>query len=256
MKKLFVVITVLIFSTGLCFAQEGGAPGLPPPEKFDLEISVGFPIHWTNAEHDQDFYPFYTPMAQEHLNLDKTVTADTAIGVSLLFNFGRKAGFTMDWDFFYGARIAGFSNPFSDYNSMFGMNFLLGPVFYIYNGTFLRIPLAIGAHAYYFSDELWMPYLDPNTPGPEGGYWIKRKEVQVGPGISLGVQFHFNRNVFIFSRTNVSMDIFRWHQVKWLVDEDPLNPTSPRTLVDETKTHTELSVSWGIKPTLGLGIKF
>jgi len=253
MKKLLLLLTALILVAGLGFAQNGDeAPALPKPERFDLEISAGFPVHWTNAEHDQEFYPFFEPLETAYLNLDKTVTANTAIGVAFQFNFGRKMGFTMDYDFFYAARIAGFSNPYSDYNSMFGQNLLIGPTIFLYNSSFLRVPLAIGAHMYYFSDELWMPYLDPNVPGP-AGFWIKRKEFQVGPGIYLGVQFHFNRSVYIFSRTNVNIDIFRWHQVKWIIQDDPADPT---TRHDETKSHTELSVSWGIKPSLGLGIKF
>jgi len=246
MKKLFVLFAVLILAAGLCFAQEEEAPELPKPERLDLEVTVGFPVHWTNAEHDDGFYPFH-----DHLELDKTVTANTAIGAALLFNFGRKIGFTLDWDFFYSARIAGFSNPNSDYNSMFGTNVLLGPVIYLYNSSFLRIPLAIGAHLYYYSDELWMPYLDMASaaaPGPNGA-WIKRKELQFGPGLYLGVQFHFNKSIYIFSRVNVAIDIFRWHQVKWIIDDNG-------TPTDETKSHTEFAVSWGIKPTLGLGIKF
>jgi len=258
MKKFFVLCAVLILAAGLCFAQEEEAPELPKPEKFDLEISVGFPVHWTNAEHDDEFYPFYNTAgpgnpSNAHLELDKTVTANTAIGAALLFNFSRKVGLTVDWDFFYAARVAGFSTPFSDYNSMFGTNILVGPVFFLYNSPFLRIPLAVGAHMYYFSDELWMPYLNPNAPDPIG-YWIKRKELQFGPGIYLGIQFHFNNSIYIFSRTNVSIDIFRWHQVKWIVEEDPIN--NPGILTDESKSHTELSVSWGIKPTLGIGVKF
>jgi len=247
MKKLLALFAVLILAAGLCFAQEQEAPELPKPEKFDLEISAGYPVHWTNAEHDQEFYPFFDPLQTPYLQLDKTVTANTALGISLLWNFSRKVGLTIDYDFFYAARIAGFSNPYSDYNSMFGQNLLIGPVFFLYNSPFLRVPLAIGAHIYYFSDELWMPYLNPNTPGPQG-YWIQRKEFQIGPGVYLGVQFHFNKSVYIFSRTNVGIDVFRWHQVKWIIDDPDLH--------DETKSHTELSVSWSVKPTLGLGIKF
>jgi len=266
MKKFFVLFAVLILAAGLCFAQEQEAPELPKPEKFDLEISAGFPVHWTNAEHDETFYYFHN-RKNDYLDptqLDKTVTANTAFGAALLWNFGRKVGLTIDYDFFYAARVAGFSNPTSDYNSMFGQNLLIGPVFFLYNSPFLRIPLAIGAHMYYFSDELWIPYLDPNTPAPVG-YWIKRKEFQFGPGIYLGVQFHFNNSIYIFSRTNVSIDIFRWHQIKWIVDDLETTPPPPGTTpppvtganyTNETNTHTELSVSWGVKPTLGIGIKF
>ena len=242
MKKFFVLLTALILVAGLCFAQDEEGDGLPKPEKFDLEVSVGFPVHWTNGEHDDDFYPWNQ---LGYWQLDKTVTANTAWGAALMFNFGRKVGFTIDWDFFYSAKVTGFSNPTSDYNSMFGTNLLVAPVFFIYNSSFLRIPLAIGAHVYYFSDEMWMPYLDVPAPGPEGA-WLKRRDLQIGPGLYLGVQFHFNNSVYIFSRTNVAIDIFRWHQAKWA------EPNGP----NDSRSEMEFVISWNVKPTLGLGIKF
>jgi hypothetical protein len=255
MKKFIALSAVLILVSGLCFAQVEdnfyGTPEPPAIEKFDLEITVGFPIHWTNAVHDQDFYWFNPEFMEE----DKSVTANTAIGVAMLYNFNKKIGVTLDADFFYGAKLSGFANPTSDYNSLFGANVLIGPVFYLYNGTFLRIPLAVGGHLYYFSDDSWVPNLagyDPQNPSasPTEGFWMNRRDLQVGPGASLGVQFHFNSSLYIFSRTNVALDIFRWHQMKYIADD------GNGGLTDETKTHTDLALSWNVKPTLGLGVKF
>jgi len=277
MKKLFILLAVFILVSGLCFAQTanvaqppangGEVPALPKPELFDLEVSVGFPVHWTNAEHDREFYAFY---GQEYLQLDKTVTGNTSIGVSLLWNFSRKIGLTFDADFFYGGRLGGFSSSTSDSNQMFGANALLGPVFFIYNGTFLRVPLAVGVHVYYFFDELWVPYLDP-TPHPTvagdqlagDGFWIQRQDLQFGPGIYLGVQFHFNNNIYLFSRTNVSIDVYRRNQIKWIIDEDltaypypPAGTALSGNLTDEAKSEMGFAISWNVKPALGLGIKF
>jgi len=268
MKKLIVLLLVLMMVTGLCFAQEEDtetsnnqdavpAARLPTVEKFDLEISAGYPIHWTNSEHDQEFYWFNPNYSME----DSSVTANTAIGISMIFNIGRKAGFAIDADFYHGAKIAIFANPSSDYISMFGANVLIGPVFYLYNNALLRIPLTVGGHLYYWSDDLWMPNLvgyDPEHPAPvpnTGGFWMNRRDLQVGPGISLGVQFHFNKSIYIFSRTSVIVDIFRWHEIRYIAD-DGTGEGALGAYTDQTKTETEFSIGWEIKPVIGLGIKF
>jgi len=266
MKKIIILSLVLILAAGLCFAQivdeappeaAPAVPELPAIERFDLEVSVGFPIHWTNAVHDQEFFWFNPDYKME----DKSVTANTAIGFATLFNFSKKVGFGLEADFFYGAKLAGFAKSASDSISMFGANVFLGPVFYLYNGVFLRIPLTVGAHMYYFSDDLWMPNLtggsnDPTNPAPApvdtDGYWMNRKDFQVGPGVSLGIQFHFSKSIYIFSRTNVAVDIFRWHQVTYIGDDG----SGSNTLTDQTKSETEFAISWEIKPVLGVGIKF
>jgi hypothetical protein len=252
MKKLFVLPMILFLAAGLCFAEDNEAASeIPEIEKFDLEIYAGFPVHWTNAKNDQDFFWFNPGYTME----DKAVTANTAIGLSMTYNFNKNIGINADTDFFYGARIAGFSNPSSDYISMFGTNILMGPVFYLYNNNFLRIPLTVGSHFYYYSDDLWMPNLigyDPLTPSSlsTDGFWTNRREFQLGPGISLGVQFHFNENIYIFSRTHVSVDLFRWRQISYIADDGAGTNTA------ETKAKTEFAVSWEVKPVLGIGIKF
>ncbi|MDR2073280.1 MAG: hypothetical protein LBP60_07600 [Spirochaetaceae bacterium] len=228
MKKI-IALAALVFAAGLVFSQEDAPADEAKPEKFDLEVTVGFPIHWTNAEHDDP-----GPLIE-----DKTVTANTALGLSLLFNFTRKVGLTLDTDFFFAGKIMGFASDNSNYNSLFGANVLFGPVIYLYNGSFLRIPLAIGAHLYYFSDDLWMPDIGAS------GNWIKRQDLQVGPGAYLGIQFHFNNNIYIFSRTNVAIDVFRWHKTKW-----------GNSTTDDSDTDIEFAFGWEVKPVIGIGVKF
>jgi hypothetical protein len=244
-KKLLLLLAVLILAGGMVFAQdEGGdaAPAEEKPELFDLEISAGFPVHWTNGEHDN--------AATSFLVEDKAVTANTALGVALLFNFTNKVGFTLDADFFFGGKLAGISSPSSDHNSLFGVNALLGPVIYIYNGSFLRVPLALGVHVYYFSDDLWIPQVNNPTIGD---VWLKRRDLQFGPGAYIGVQFHFNNNIYLFSRTTVAIDVLRWHQEKGRYF-DPTPSVNALAEVDESEF--ELAFGWEIKPAIGLGIKF
>jgi len=254
MKKIFVLPMILFLAAGLCFAEVNkSASEIPEIEKFDLEIYAGFPVHWINTKHDQGFYWFNPGYTME----DKTVTANTAIGISMTYNFKKFIGLNLDTDFFYGAKMAGFSNPSSDYISMFGTNIFIGPVFYLLNKYFLRIPLTVGAHFNYCSDDLWMPNLvgnNPQNPSAQNteGFWTNRRDFLMGPAISLGIQFHFNEYIYIFSRTSVSLDLLRWHQISYITDDGSGNGT----YMNQTKSETEFAVSWGIKPTLGIGIKF
>ena len=237
MKKL-ILLVALILAAGLCFAQEDAdeAPAKPPkPEFFDLEINIGVPVHWTNSPVDHKFY-------SNVIDTDKVVTANTAIGAALLFNFGRKIGLTLDADIFVGSDVMGHTTTDSYSNTLMGINALFGPVFYLYNGTLLRIPLAIGFHMYYWSSDSWQ-YIGVGGAGPgTANTWIKTSDFQIGPGAYLGIQFHFNRSLYIFSRTNVAVDLFRWHKVAY-------NATPE-------KKDSEVTFAWSVKPAIGVGIKF
>jgi len=230
MKKLCLLAAVFLVA-GAAFAQENVKTDLGI-EKFSVEVNVGFPVHWTNGVHDD-------AANQGNKLEDKSVTANTAIGLATTFNFSRKVGFTMDMDFALGAKLAGFASPTSDYISLAGANVFLGPVFYLYNSNSLRIPLAFGVHMYYFTDDLWIPGLG------SAGAWIKRQEFQVGPGASIGVQYHFDNSLYVFSRTSVAMDIFRMHSLAG----------SDGSAYDDSN-HKDVSINWSVKPCIGIGIKF
>ena len=248
MKKLSVLLAVFILAAGVAFAQEdnGFFDEPPPPERpiefFNMEISIGFPVHWTNGKHDDGFYPGNPP---DLMMEDKLVTANTSIGVALVFNFTRTFGLTMDFDFFYGAKLAGFASPTSDYNSLAGANIYIGPLFYIFNNNVLRMPLAFGAHMYYFTDDLWVTDLNSD------GAWLNRHEFQFGPFISLGIQFHFSRDIYIFSKTNVAIDLVRMHKIYWIDATDPND-----RIYDERQCTDVMNINWSLKPSIGLGIKY
>jgi hypothetical protein len=226
MKKILIVLAVLLLAAGVCFAQDANDSSDDGKKEFDLEISVGVPIHWSNRD------------LADSAAAAKRVTADTAIGAALLFNFSQKFGLTLDTDFFFGGDIGAkaVATNGSSYAELFGANVLLGPVIYLYNGNFLRIPLAFGVHLYYFSEELFNTSLDN---------WSKTRDLQLGPGGYIGVQFHFNNNIYIFSRTTVAVDLFRWQQTK-----------GANGGIEYSTSNLGLSFGWEVKPALGLGIKF
>jgi len=236
MKKL-ALLAALILLAGLCFAQDAEDETTAQVKRdfFNIEITVGVPIHWTNSPSP------HTKFVGD-FGKDKIVTANTALGAALLFNFSEKIGLTLDTDFFFGTELGGQSPTSSNANSLFGFNGFLGPVFYLYNGSYLRVPLAVGAHLYYWSSDQWAPGL--NT---DGG-WIQNKDLQIGPGVSLGIQFHFDRNIYILSRTNVALTLFRSHHTQVVYD------TAAGYEFDEKET--ERTTSWHVKPSLGVGIKF
>jgi len=229
MKKLCFLLAVFLLATAVFAQEERKELGI---ERFNLEVNVGFPVHWTNGVHDD-------AVNQGNKFEDKFVTANTAIGVATTFNFTRVIGLTLDTDFSLGAKLSGFASPTSDYISLAGANVFLGPVFYLYNANSLRIPLAVGVHMYYFADDLWIPNLG------NSGAWINRQDFQIGPGFSLGIQYHFDNGVYIFSRTNVMLDIYRMHTLYG----------SDGTALDD-QYHSDYSLNWSVKPCIGIGIKF
>ena len=265
MKRLFVLLVVLILATGVAFAQEednileNGSPQERPEEPkkerpiepFNFEISIGFPIHWSNGNHNNEIYLF-NPDDAEIMMPDKTVTANTSIGVAFVYNINRGFGLAIDADFFYGAKLEGFSRSRSDHVALSGANIFFGPVFYIFNNNILRVPLSVGGHFYYFQDDLWVPVID-GSPNNLSGSWINRHEFQIGPAISLAVQFHFSRDIYLFSRTSVGIDLLRWHTVRWY---DGINDEYREVFENGEKWHQDFGVNWLVKPSIGIGIKY
>jgi hypothetical protein len=252
MKRIFILLTVVVLVTSLSFAQEydgqeindqpssgtttGGttsgdtSSGETPRkiEPYNAEINIGFPVHWTNG--------FHEPVE------DKTVTANSSVGIGITFNFTEKVGLIMEGDISYGAEITGVSAPTSNYISLVGANIFVGPLFYLFNNNTFRVPLAIGIHMYYFSDDLWVPALDGS-----GGAWISRDDTQFGLGFSLGFQLHFNSGIYLFSRTSVLFDFIRLHT----------SEGGDLTTYDAGEACLDIfPLSWFIKPSAGIGIRF
>jgi len=265
MKRLFVLLMVLILATGVAFAQEennnqedaSALERTPEPQKersiepFNFEISIGFPIHWSNSNHNRDIYLF-NPDDTEIMMPDKTVTANTSIGVAFIYNISRAFALSLDADFFYGAKLEGFSASRSDHVALSGANVFFGPTFYLFNNNILRVPLGVGAHFYYFQDDLWVPVID-GDPDNLSGSWINRHEFQFGPALSLAVQFHFSRDIYLFSKTSVAIDLLRRHTVRWY---DGINEEYRDVFENGEKWHQDFGVNWLVKPSLGIGIKY
>ncbi|MCL2294843.1 MAG: hypothetical protein FWC36_08275 [Spirochaetes bacterium] len=229
MKKLILLLAFFLVA-GYAFADEPR-----DIEFFALEVTIGVPVHWTNSPVPHEF-------AGGQYDRDRTVTANTALGLAFVFNFNRTFGLMLETDFFFGQDLLGNSSNFSNSNSLFGANVFLGPVFYLYNGPNLRIPWAIGAHLYYWSSSSW--FSGTSIAGGNDA-WVSTTDLQIGPATSLGMQFHFDRNIYILSRTLVALHVYRSHET--IVGNH---------LGVQSESCRDFGIAWHIKPTLGVGIKF
>ena len=238
MKKL-VLSTALILIAGLCFAQDDEIVETVQKKAgttVGLEVTLGFPIHQVHSPSPHDAFGSDTSSTNE----DVTTTTATAIGMALLVDFGKRVGLALDMDFSVGSEnftSSGIdsSSNLSSSQSLFGANVLFGPVIFLHKSNSLTVPLAIGVSAYYRSFNQWTPLFEGN------GTWVKTSDIQVGPGFYLGVNYHFNEIIYIFTRVNVAIDIYRLHkEIKKASSSD----------------HNEVSFGWGVKPTLGAGITF
>jgi hypothetical protein len=244
MKGLSILLAALVLVTGFAFAQESDddfdEPGSDETnsgegttrniEKFNAEITIGLPVHWTNGIHNE--------------GEDKTVTASTSIGVGIIFIDSEITGFTIDADFSFGVELSGFSIPTSNQISLSGANVFLGPLFYLFNNNIFRVPLAIGIHFYNFTYYLWFP-----TPDGSSGSWMSKSDTQFGLGLTLGFQLHFNSGVYLFSRASVYFDFIRIHTSDGY-DGTTSNPIDPNLCIDIAP------ISWSVKPAVGIGIRF
>jgi hypothetical protein len=240
MKKLLILLVMLSMAF-VVFAQEAEdeyyAADQDAPQQatedsgsgkgFALEVTAGIPVHWTDAEHAD--------------NEDKTVTSALALGLGLTFNFNRKVGITLDTDISFARSLYGASVTQSEFYSLVTANALLGPVIYLYSGSFLKIPFAFGIHYFFYSSDHWH---ESGAAFP-GGQWWKYTDHQFGPGAYLGIQFHFNKSLYILSRTNVNFDIARFHTGEF---------GTAGTSAEDSEFEWVGALS--VKPTLGLGIKF
>jgi hypothetical protein len=247
MRKISILMLVMfVLATGAALAQEA------IDSFFDFEVNVGFPVHWSNGRmkvaDDIGKSKAYWMVEALQDAYDKTVTASTSIGLAATFNFSPKMAVMIDADFFYGAQLTGIGGGLTDssayHNALFGFDIFIGPQFYLYNKGQLRIPLFIGPHLYFFAGDQW------NDASP-----YKVTDFQAGLALGLGVQFHFDKNIYIFSRTNVAFDFFRMVSIENRLDDT--NPDTGEAVPAGTVSrNTGAALGWLVKPSIGVGIKF
>jgi len=238
MKKLIFALAFVLLA-GLCFAQEEGF--VPEPalesesENLNIEVLVGISVHSTKGPTAHDFL--------EGASTDKVMTSNTMVGFAMTFALQHFVGLTLESDLFFGGEMTGQSNLRSASISLFGANVLFGPVIYLYKYRTFRIPLTVGAHMSYWDSTTWLPTL--NTAAVPGAGWLRYNDVHAGIALAVGIHFYFTHNAYMISRATVAVDMYRWHRMR-VSDGAAISDAS----------ESEFAVGWGIKPTIGLGLKF
>jgi len=253
MKKTILAV-ILVLLAALCFAQEGETVAKTAnaettdskkgvAEKFNMEVSVGISVHSINNPNPHSFGGLESV-------LEKVVTANTTLGFGMTFPIGKFVGLTLDADFFFGNEKVDQSAPYSSSISLFGTNVLVAPIFYLlsYHDT-IRIPMAVGVHMFYWDSDVWLPTLNviaDETSGTGTG-WLKNSDLQLGLGMYVGLHFYFTPKAYMISRVNISVDFLRWHKMQLSNGEKVTREEDDKGI---------MSFGWGIKPTIGLGMRF
>jgi hypothetical protein len=240
MKKLILAI-VLVLCAGLCFAQEdeSASSDAPEKEKFNMEVTVGVAVHSTTSPTPHDFLGAVNV-------IDTGMTANASLGFAVVFSLSKHVGFALNTDFFFMTEQLNRSDPQSSSVSYFGANAFVGPVFYLWSYRLFRIPLGMGVHMSYWNAGVWEPSLNTTEDTPGSG-WLKSNDLQLGAGFYVGIHIYFSKDAYMISRVNFSVDMYRMHQTQ-LYNQENID------IIDES--HAEMSMGWGIRPSIGLGMRF
>ena len=114
----------------------------------------------------------------------------------------------------------------SAYDFLLGLDFLIGPTFYIVNKPKFRLPLSFGIHSY----SLW------SSVKP-----IDNFLTEVGTGLNISTEFNLFSNFLIYLRVQANYDIFAWGREK--------NSGVKTTDMGFTRV-------FGIHPSAGIAIRF
>ena len=253
MKKLLVLLAALLLVAGVAFAQEEELVAERFNEFFAIELGMGFPFHWTNDWHTEWWYGVENSIGPQKGEI-KVLTSNVAFDIGMVFNFSRFFGLAINFDVFYGGKNQNFIGDTAGYeywrhiayNSSFGLNAFIGPRIYLYNDRVLRIPFGFGAHLYYFVEDLSIINgVSVSDSEPIEGF-LNITDVQLGPALTLSIQFHFNQSIYIFSGFTFSVDMFRWHHEVGT----GFDGATTADYFDPRRFH------WGLKPQIGVGLKF
>lgn len=179
----------------------------PPKTRLELEATVNLPVHETDT------------------GPSRTVINGLAAGLALTIKFPRYMGITFEGDVAFNKVLSGEPDPGSLSSIIMSANGFLGPILYAYDGENLKVPFAAGAHYFYSSHSYW--------DGANITSWEEIASHQIGFGVYLGVQYHFNERLYLLSRVTISYDIVRY-------DADGISFVR----------------SLGVKPAIGIGVKF
>lgn len=201
---------------------------------FEVQLSASVPVHFANGKEESG-----------HIE-DKTDLAAIALGMGFMFNLTERVGFGLFEDVSFGRKLFGTSPTDSDFYSLFTSDTLLAPVFNIYDSQRLKVPFGIGLHFLYFAGDHWEPnYLNSSLTSP-GIYNLRKEKLfQLGLGTFLGLEYYFTQTLYMLASTTMYFDIFNHRNLEVGVGNNNVSDS-----------WSSWGIHWGVKPTLGIGIRF
>lgn len=210
MKKTILLITLLCGFSLLCYANGS------------LELFGGVPLTWEDGE-------------LLGTDADMQMTSISA-GFGLISPINDKAAFGV-WDEIIFPQtmkmtIAGEEATVerSDYDMLMGMSVTLAPIFYLYSGDKLKIPLHVGIKG------MWLAASQT---------YSNIFEVIFGFEAGIGAEFHITERFKLFGRVKGMYDFFTINTITVSGYYSPV-----------TTTTTGFINSFGLTPHIGLGISF
>jgi hypothetical protein len=200
MRKL-VLVFLLCGVSAVCFA------------KGNFELYGGLPLHFEQADAgDSSMTSFSLGFAGI-----SPVNDFIALGCYDNFIFPLELSTTID-----GTKV---TTKRGDYDSLFGVDMLLGPVFTLYSAGRVKIPLAVGLHLFLL------------TSSTEA---VSMIGFEFGAGANISVEYHFNSRVYMFGRVQGTWDFYTANTI-----------TTAQQSVSDSGSLTGLCVN----PNLGIGFR-
>jgi len=118
----------------------------------------------------------------------------------------------------------------SAYDFLLGLDMLIGPVFLAYQKDYFSLPIAAGVHYMQLWSTIDGLYLDG---------------ISLGLGINATGQYRLNSSIYLLARLQLTLDLFSWVTAEQYYG-----------LYSIKQTESSSVISWGISPTIGLGVQF
>jgi len=212
MKKLFVLLFVLV-PVLFCFAKE---------QRGSLELGIG---HYSITEtQGVSGIKVKTKAPSIAFNLSGVALFTDNAGIGVYGNL------LLPKEFRVTAMGETIIVDRSAYDFLFAMDFLVGPTLIMFKNEKFCFPLSLGFHWY----QIWA-----NTDVS------KLSSSQIGVGANITGEYHFNSNLYVYSRFQFTFDFFSWDTIR----VNRYGSSSSKSSSGNVKT-------LGIMPCIGIAFKF
>jgi hypothetical protein len=210
MKK-NVFVFLLLFLGALCFAKG---------QRDSFELGVGY-HRMTETQEDSGIKLTMPSLA---INFAGTTFYTKNIGIAAYGNF------LLPQELKVSAQGLSFIIDKSAYNFLFGMDFLIGPAFMLYQNESFCLPLSIGMNYCH----LWSVVSVVDTSSSE-----------IGLGANITGEYHVNPTVYIYGRFQLSLGLYSWGTASGYTEDGVASISGSGS-----------SITWGMEPCIGIGFQW